>query len=162
MKEIRNSILAGLVFGFLSGLLFSVAIDIEYGLIAGLIGGLLFGMGLYFFVTSRVVNKRTRIGNINGRDIIYSGGANHLVNAEAVGGKLYLLTDRLLFQSHGFNIQNQGKIIDLNRIKEVRFYNTLGIVPNGLAITTLEGDIAKFVVNDRRIWKRKIERVLNQ
>jgi hypothetical protein len=159
MTEIRNSILAGLAFGLLFGLFLAVRFDTNYALIAGPISGLAFGTAIYFFVTSKTVKKQTQIENLDGKPIIRSGGANHFINGEAVGGKLYLLTDKLQFQSHGFNIQNHGQIIDIEQIKEVSFYNTLGLIPNGLAITTLGGQIEKFVVSGRQIWKEEIEKL---
>jgi hypothetical protein len=159
MTEIKNSVFAGLAFGLLFGLFLAVRFDPYYALIAGPISGLAFGTVLYFFVTSKTVKKQTQIKNLDSTPILHSGGANHFVNGEAVGGKLYLLTDKLQFKSHGFNIQNHEQMIDLKQIKEVNFYNTLGLVPNGLAVTTLNGKIEKFVVSNRRLWKEKIEKL---
>jgi hypothetical protein len=159
MIEIRNSILAGLSFGILMGLFFAFRFDIHYALTAGPISGLFFGTIIYFFVTSNTVKKQTQIENLDGKPIIRSGGANHFINGEAVGGKLYLLTDKLQFQSHSFNIQNHGQIIDLEQIREVSFFNTLGIIPNGLSVTTLGGKSEKFVVNGRQLWKEEIEKL---
>jgi hypothetical protein len=99
------------------------------------------------------------IENLDDKSIIHSGRANHFIKGEAVGGKLYLQTDKLQFQSHRFNIQNHGLMIEIEQIKEVSFYNTLGFVPNGLAITTLGGQKEKFVVSDRRLWKEEIEKL---
>lgn len=159
MTEIRNSIFAGLAFGLLLGLFFAVQFGTHYALIAGSISGLAFGTIIYFFVTSKIVKKETQIENLDGKPIIHSGRANHFIKYEAVGGKLYLLTDKLQFQSHGFNIQNHGQVIELKQIKEVSFYNTLGLIPNGLAITTIGGQTEKFVVNGRRLWKEEIEKL---
>jgi hypothetical protein len=159
MTEIRNSILAGLAFGLLFGLFLAVRFDTSYAIIAGPISGLAFGTTLYFFVTSKTVKRQTQIKNHGGKPVLHSGGANHFINGEAVGGKLYLLTDKLHFQSHGFNIQNHGQIIDIEQIKEVGFYNTLGLIPNGLSITTLGGQTEKFVVNNRKLWKEEIEKL---
>lgn len=159
MTEIRNSILAGIAFGILFGLFLAVRFDTSYALIAGPISGIAFGTALYFFVTSKTFKKQTQIENVDGKPIIRSGRANHFINGEAVGGKLYLLTDKLQFQSHSFNIQNHGQIIELQEIKEVSFYNTLGLIPNGLSITTLDGQTEKFVVNGRQLWKEKIEKL---
>jgi len=159
MTEIRNAILSGLAFGLLLGLFFAVRFDTHFALIAGPISGLAFGTALYFFVTSKTVKKQTQIENLDGKPIVRSGGANHFINGEAVGGKLYLLTDKLQFQSHGFNIQNHGQIIGIEQIKEVSFFNTLGLIPNGITITTLDGQAEKFVVINRRLWKEEIERL---
>ncbi len=162
MTEKRNSIVAGIAFGLLFGLFLALRFEIRYALIAGPISGLAFGFVIYFFVTSKIVKKQTQVENLDGESIIHSGGANHFKNIEAVGGKLYLFKDKLQFKSHNFNVQNHGEIIDLNQIQEVNFYNTLGIIPNGLAIKTSAGQTEKFVVNGRRIWKEKIEKLKSE
>ena len=71
------------------------------------------------FAKSKTVQNQTQIENIEGQKIIYSDGANHFVNKEAVGGKLYLLTDSVEFKSHNFNIQNHSQTILLKDIKEI-------------------------------------------
>ena len=159
MTEIRSSILAGLVFGLLFGLFLAVRFNISYALIAGSISGLAFGLASYFFVTSKTVKKQTQIENIDKKVIIHSGSANHFINGEAVGGKLYLLADRLQFQSHGFNFQNHEHTITLQEIEEVSFYNTLGLIPNGLAIKKRDGQTEKFVLNRRGIWKEELQKL---
>ena len=159
MTEIKNSILAGVIFGLIFGLFQAFSRDINYALIVGPISGLLFGIAVYFFVTSKTVKRQTQIEKSDDKTIVYSGGANHFINGEAVGGKLYLLTDKIQFQSHNFNIQNHGLIIEIEQIKDVSFYNTLGLIPNGLAITTLNGKKEKFVVSNRRLWKEEIEKL---
>lgn len=156
MAEIKNSILAGIFFGISMGVVFTLMYDSKYGIISGIASGLFFGTAIYLFAKSKTVHNQTKIENIEGQKIIYSGGANHFVNKEAVGGKLYLLTDCVQFKSHNFNIQNHSQTILLKDIKEVGFCYTLGIVPNGLFITTNSG-IEKYVVNNRKIWKDKIE-----
>ena len=159
MAEIRNSIGAGLIFGLLAGIFLAILININFALIVGSVSGFAFGATLYFFVTSKIVKRQTRL-QIENEQIIYSGGANHFINGEGVGGKLYLLADKLQFQSHHFNIQNHGQTIELNQIREVNLGKIYGLIPNGLTITTLDGKTEKFVVNDRRVWKEKIENEL--
>lgn len=160
MTEIRNSMMAGLAFGVLLGFFLSLLYDIKLAFIAGVISGLAFGIIIYFFITSKTVKKQTEIDNADGNTVIRSGGANHFIKGEAVGGKLYLLTDKLQFKSHGFNTQNHELVIDLKYIKEVSFYYTLGLIPNGLAIKKHDGQTEKFVVNGRRNWKEEIEKLV--
>ncbi|AWM12825.1 hypothetical protein DI487_02355 [Flavobacterium sediminis] len=162
MNEIRNSFLAGIAFGLLFGLFLAIRFEMKYALIAGPISGLAFGLILYLFASSKTVKKQTQIENIDGETVIRSGGANHFKNGEAVGGKLYLLKDKLQFQSHNFNVQNHRLSINLNQIKEVGFYNALGLIPNGLEIKTTDGQTEKFVVNGRRIWKEEIEKLKSE
>ncbi len=161
MIEKRNSILAGIAFALLFGLFLAFSFEVEYALIAGPISGLAIGLALYLFVTSKTVKKQTQIENTDGEPIIHSGGANHFKNIEAVGGKLYLFKDKLQFKSHNFNVQNHGESIVLNQIQEVILYNTLGIIPNGLAVKKNDGQTERFVVNGRRIWKEEIDKLIS-
>jgi hypothetical protein len=39
-----------------------------------------------------------------GEAIVKEGAASYLKRYEGVGGKLYLTTERLIFESHAFNI----------------------------------------------------------
>lgn len=93
--------------------------------------------------------------------VIYSGVANHFLNYESVGGKLYLVPDKLWFKSHKLNIQNHELLLDINEIEEVRFYNTWGLIPNGLEIKTTNGRVEKFVVYKRKTWKQEIDKLRN-
>lgn len=159
MTEKRNSILAGVTFGLLFGLFLAFRSEMEDAFIAGPISGFAFGFGVYFFMTAKPVKQQTQIEHKDGEPVIRSGGANRFKNLEAVGGKLYVIQDKLQFQSHNFNVQNHGKVINLNQIKEVEVYNTFGMIPNGLKIKKHDGQIEKFVVSDRRIWKEEIEKL---
>lgn len=159
MVEKRNSILAGVAFGLSFGLFLAFRSEMEDAFIAGPILGLAFGFGVYFFVTAKPVKQQTQIEHKDGEPVIRSGGANHFKNFEAVGGKLYFFKDKLQFQSHNFNVQNHGQVINLNQIKEVEVYNTFGMIPNGLKIKNNDGKIEKFVVRDRQIWKEEIDKL---
>lgn len=147
--SIGFTILFGVIIAFMNG--------IGYALIAAPIAGLLWGVLMYFFINSKKVKQQTQIIGVEESDIIYVGGANHFKNAEAVGGKLYLLENKLEFKSHGLNIQNHAFNINTNEIKEITFFNTLGLVPNGMKLILRDGDVEKFVVNNRSTWKSAIE-----
>lgn len=132
MKETKNSVLSGLT--------------------------LAFDKAVNYFLNSKIIKRQTQIANLEGVEIIRSDGANHFKNGEAVGGKLYLMEDKLQFQSHKFNIQNHGLEIPLEQISKIRFFKTLGLVANGLEIQTSDGKIEKFVISDRNIWRDEIEK----
>ncbi len=89
--------------------------------------------------------------------IYYQGLANHFVGMESVGGSLFITKDKLIFKSHSFNIHNHSIEILLKNINEVKTYNTLGIIPNGLKIIQKE-KTDKFVVNSRT----EIMKILNK
>ena len=160
MTKIKNSILAGIAFGLIFGTFQAFSYGINYALIAGPVSGLLFGLFMHLFVHSKAVKRQTQIKTEDGESIIHSGGANHLKNCEAVGGMLYLLSDKLQFKSHRFNLQNHELTIQTDQIKEITYSNTLGIVPNGLAISLKDGRQEKFVVNGRQLWKTEIEKLI--
>ncbi|MDR1797333.1 MAG: hypothetical protein LBR44_07850 [Clostridiales Family XIII bacterium] len=88
--------------------------------------------------------------------VVYEGAANHFVGAESVGGKLYLMQDRLVFASHKLNVQTHSLEIPLRDIADISFSKTLGFVPNGMVVTLASGAREKFVVNKRQVWVDKI------
>ncbi|MDN3581978.1 hypothetical protein [Mucilaginibacter flavus] len=155
VSQTKNAFISGIVFGAFMGVFYAFQDDAKTGLICGPISGAVFGVFMYFFTNSKIVKRQTAIdGDMDG--VLYSGAANHFINKEAAGGKLYLLNNKLHFKSHRFNIQNHQLDIAITDIAEVGFYNTLGLVPNGLLISTHDGRQEKFVVNYRKIWKQEI------
>lgn len=159
MTKIKNSILAGIAFGLLFGTVQAFSNGINSAIISGPISGFLFGIFIHLFVNSKTVKRQTQIETKDVESIIRSGGANHLKNSEGVGGKLYLLTDKLQFKSHSFNLQNHELIIYIDQIKDITFYNNFGIIPNGLAIALENGIQEKFVVSGRQLWKTEIDKL---
>lgn len=159
--ELKNSIFAGLTFGILMIPFLAIFYRLPLAIIVGPIAGFAFGYMLYSFMNSEAVKQQTKL-NSHEAGIIYSGGANHFVGKESVGGKLYLLEDRLKFKSHNFNIQNHEMLIELKDIDEIGFYRPLGITTNGLVVTKKDGKEERFVVNNRKIWKEKIKSALDK
>ena len=98
-----------------------------------------------------MVKRQTEI-ELKGKTVIRSGGANHFLNGEAVGGKLYLLDKSIVFQSHGFNLQNHGKEILLDNIESIDFYNTLGVITNGMKILMKENLKSLFKCMKKKIF----------
>jgi hypothetical protein len=92
-----------------------------------------------------------------GESIIKEGAANHFKGAESVGGKLFLTTQRVFFESHALNIQTHEHSIPYSEIKFVGKRNTLFIVPNGMYVELLNGNKEEFVVFGRGNWMSEIE-----
>jgi hypothetical protein len=157
---LRNTAIGALFFTIIFGTIEAFISGIAYASIAAPIAGAFFGLLMYLFLNSKKVKQQTALAEKDQDNIVYSGAANHFKNAEAIGGKLYLLTDRLEFKSHGFNIQNHAFNIHLTEIKGLTFYKTLGVVPNGLQLTLANGETEKFVVNNRTVWKTEIEKLI--
>jgi uncharacterized membrane protein (UPF0136 family) len=160
-KRSKNVILSGIFFGVFMGIFATFRYGISWiALVQGVLCGILFGVFMYLFSNSKKIKQQTQVEITEDDVLIYSGDANHNVKLEGVGGKLYLFSNKLQFQSHKLNIQSHGLIIEITQIEKVAIYNTLGLIPNGLVITTTEGKTEKFVVNDRKVWKAEIEKLL--
>lgn len=153
MDQVKNAIIAGTIFGGFMGLLLLIFVDPIFALVVGPSGGLLFGFFLYQFASSTEVRQQTQLP-LDEEMPILSSPANHFLNREGVGGRLYLFEDKIVFKSHQFNFQNHEMTIDRAHIKEVKFYNILGIIPTGMKVLTHDGRTEKFVVNGRKDWQK--------
>lgn len=157
MKQIKCSILSGVLFGLLFGLFNAFYVDINAALIAGPISGIMFGVAFYLICNSKICKEHAQDKAEREWKSIHSGAVGHIQDNEVVSGKLYLLTDRLIFQTHRPNVQHRKVTIYLKQIKEVRFFNTYEEIPNGLGIYMSDEKTERFIVNERRIWKSEIE-----
>ena len=88
-------------------------------------------------------------------NLLLEGPANLFRGFEGVGGKLTLSTESLMFEPHAINIQKGEETIFLRDITSVGKTNTLGIIPNGLKVTTTQKEY-RFVVKKRNLWLVKI------
>ena len=94
---------------------------------------------------------------LQGETIIKEGKANHQRGAETVGGHLYLSNQRLIFESHSFNIQTGATVISLNDIVGAekcwtKFLNLIPLAPNSIAVKLRSGEEHRFVVFGREAW----------
>ena len=76
--------------------------------------------------------------------------ANYFRGIEAVGGRLYFDETGMTFRSHNWNIQTGETRIEYRDIQSFSKRNTLGLVPNGLAVFTKDGFEHKFVIFHRK------------
>jgi hypothetical protein len=158
---------AGLFFGIIMAVFnvgWNLAVEDDYtvttsvvsGLIAGLISGLLFGWLTGIFARSKFVKNTTGIVTKPGEVVVFQTAANHFKGIEAVGGKLYLTNQRLVFKSHRLNIQNHELSIDLTDIISITRHKTAGLIKNGLSITTSQNLTEKFVVEQIDEWVERL------
>lgn len=122
------------------------------GLVAGAISGVIFGWLMGLFAKSKFVTQTTMIETDPDEYLLFETPANHFKGIEAAGGKLYLTNKRLIFKSHKFNFQNHQLSIGLTDINNVTRYKTLGMVNNGVVVTTVNGMKEKFVVEQVEEW----------
>ncbi len=80
---------------------------------------------------------------------------------EAVGGRLILTADALLFQPHAFNVQRQTLSLPLRQIVAIqpcwtRLFGLLPIAPTSLAVRLEDGKRYRFVIGRRTHWMADI------
>ncbi len=154
---------SGLFFGIFMSIFFIVSNSIEEKsinwkiVVAGIIGGLVGGLVFSFFTklfTKKIKKIKIEIGESENN--LKERLASHFKGIENVGGKLLLTNERLIFKSHKFNIQNHELEIKISEIKKVEKVKTIGLIPNGLRITTNMGKAERFVVDSPNEWINKI------
>ncbi len=167
--EMKNKgLLLGVIFGTIMAISLITINSIEAahinmkiivsGIIGASIGGLVFGVFMKY-VFKR--GNKIQIEILENENILKEGLANHIVNHESVGGKLFLTTKRFIFKSHKINIQKHIFELDLNKINDCHKYKTMRIIPNGLKIITNNNVIEKFVVNKPNEWIAQIKEINN-
>ena len=162
----KNNVRSGLFFGIAMTVFFilqnllqknnqttkEILISVISGIIAGIVSGFLFGWFMRMFRKSKFLDQATRIEVNPGEEILFQTLANHFKGVEGVGGKLYLTSKQVIFKSHKLNIQNHKLSIMLSDIDSATRYKTLGMVDNGLMITTRQNKTEKFVVEEVDRW----------
>lgn len=133
-----------------------------YYIIKGGVSGILFSLvfyGVALFFTKKITPKVEF--PLDDDEVVEAYGvANLFMGKEAVGGKLGLTQNALIFHSHKFNIQTGTVRIPLDRIKKIKPCKTLWLVDNGLEVQT-DLQTCRFVVNDRANWLKTIKAKLN-
>lgn len=127
-----------------------------------LIKGLLYSLflsGLMYYSIKKFTKKvelKLQIPLAEGEELEAHGVANMFLGKEAIGGKLGLTKDTLVFHSHKFNIQKNTVRIPFEDIKSVKPCKVMWILNNGIEVKT-QTDRCVFVVNDRKTWLRVIQ-----
>jgi hypothetical protein len=97
-----------------------------------------------------------------GEQVVKEGAANLQKNIEAVGGKLSLTNQRLVFEAHKINVQGGTTEVELSSVHSSRpcwtkFLGLIPLFPNSLAVRTIEGKEYRFVLFGRKAWAAAID-----
>ena len=158
MIKIRYSVLAGLLFALIMFIYLAITSKMDIAIVVSIFIFIVSPFLFYFKMFSKV-DFDGKFQKINKGLVVYSGLASHLKDGITVGGTLYLLSDRLIFQTNLINfIKRHEETIMLNQIAEIDTVNSLGFINNGLLLKTRDAEDEKFVVTKREVWKEKIER----
>jgi hypothetical protein len=84
--------------------------------------------------------------------VLKAANTSYVDSAAQVDGKLILTNQRIYFKT----MTDEKKHIDFEilptHIKEVMFFNTWRIIPNGLSVITKDGKELKFIIKNRDQW----------
>ena len=91
--------------------------------------------------------------------VIKAGSSHHCFLNKQIGGKLIVTNQRIYFRSK--NEENQKFDLEIMplEIKELMYYNTRWLVPNGLNIKTKGGEELHFLVKRRNEWASLINKM---
>ena len=93
---------------------------------------------------------------------LYADGANLFRDTVAVGGKLILTNERLIFLPHNMNFNKKEEYINLTQINSTKRVKTMDVIDNGLRITLNDDNELKFVVDNREEWISKIAKTKSE
>lgn len=142
--------------GFFLGLVISnhFKIVLFITLISALSTGIIFSIIIY--IALKISAKKPKNLATNEADILIFGRANHQSNLVYRGGHLIITKNELIFTPNNLNIHKEILKLPLNQINQLIEKNFYLIIPTGLYIEMKNGEVERFVINDRRIWMNEI------
>ncbi len=161
VKLLGNAVPFGILMGIFQGSRYGVIGGVVYGTIMGLLFGAAMTAFFNTFIKKVERELRSTDGTYDGENIIFEGPANHFLKFEGRGGWLTLTANRMVFRSHGKNIQNSSLEIPVAAIKSVQKTMTAKIIDNGLSVELIGGEQESFVVSERDKWFNAISELKN-
>ncbi len=108
------------------------------------------------FAQRQTAKFRINALDFGSESVLMEGPCNHFKGVEGVGGYFWLTDERVHFASHSINVQPHTWTTQLSDIRDVAAVMTLGLIDNGLHISTEKGT-ERFVVNNSRAWAEMIQ-----
>lgn len=84
--------------------------------------------------------------------VLKAANTSYVNSTAPVDGKLILTNQRIYFKTMTEEKKEADFEILPSQIKEVMFFNTWKIIPNGLNVVTKEGKELKFIIKNRDQW----------
>ncbi len=84
--------------------------------------------------------------------VLKAANTSYCSESEKVDGKLILTNQRIYFKTMTEELNHNDFEILPTQIKEVMFFNTWKIFPNGLNVVTKQGEEKKFIIKNRDQW----------
>lgn len=91
--------------------------------------------------------------------VIKAGNTNLMTDSEKALGKLVVTNQRIYFKTNNGTSEILDREILPSEIKEVIYFNTKMIFPNGLNIITKKGEELKFTIKQRNSFGELINKM---
>jgi hypothetical protein len=91
--------------------------------------------------------------------IIMAGNSSLRHMDHQVHGKLIVTNQRIYFKSLNECFRNCDREITPAEIRDLIYFNTLWLIPNGMKIVTKNGDENDFIVKNRNEWAKLITKM---
>ncbi len=156
MNNFQRFLLAPIIYTVFMFVFFWFEYDPVKAILGGLMAGLMFGIFYYFYETHRM-KKQLRKDGLDKEQVKYFNAANYVVKKDSQGGRLYLLSDRLVFKFHKPKTADAQKEIPLEQIQLVETDMSKGLLFKGLGIKTNSGELLDFRIFAPKKWKAEIE-----
>ena len=158
MIKIKYSVFAGLIFALIMFIYLSITSKMDIAVVVSIFIFIVSPFLFYLKLFSKI-DFAGKFQKIDKKLVIYSGLSSHLKDGITIGGTLYLLNDRLIFQTNLINFLKRHEFtIMLNQIAEVETVNSFGQINNGLLLKNRNVENEKFIVTKREVWKEQIEK----
>lgn len=156
MKKILYSICSALLTSILFFTYFFFKLDLDVSIVLSVLLFLFLSIQFYFKLFGNT-DFKTKFIKIEPSLVIHSSRANFKSNDIYLGGTLYLLADRLIFQTNIINFTYRKEhVIMLENI------NDINCKPRKLIFKTTNSEIEMLTINNSESWKDKISQQKNK
>lgn len=160
IQFIKKAVSAGIPFGLGAGLLIGLVHGAEVGLAAGGVAALLSGpVVAWAFGNYSEENFGVSDDKYEGEPVVRQGSANHRLKGEHRGGWLILTRQRLVFEPHSLNVQDDSVEIPVEEIDSVAKARSMGIIPNRFLVRHTDSSGELFTVSGRNAWIECLQEV---
>lgn len=162
-KRLKYSVVSGLIFGISVSIYTQTKFNkTDLTIVLGVFCFVFFSIISFFKLFANITDAKFVYQLKGNKAILYSSRANHYIGRLSVGGKLYLLNDKIIFQTNLINFTSKHEVcIYLNEITAIRFETTYGLFDMDFIIETVNGN-ERFMSKRREIWKERIEKNNNK
>ena len=91
--------------------------------------------------------------------VLKAGDSNYFAEEKNIDGKLILTNQRVYFKTKKDGNSDYNLEILPSDIREILYFNTLKLFPNGLNIILKEGRELKFKIGKRNSWGKVLNKI---